>query len=82
MRVFSVEKHMDTVPEEFLVVSVVTFQHLETRAKVRDKKDDRLLLDPKRRQNGLTYCEEQKSSQGSGSKNRKTRETGVKFHAD
>ena len=45
---------MDSVPEETHVVSVMTQEPLETVAKVRDKKDDRLLLHPIRRQNRLT----------------------------
>ena len=44
----------DNVPKETHVVSVMTFQLLETRAKVRDEKGDRLLPHPIRRQNRLT----------------------------
>ena len=51
--VFSV-RHTDNVPEETHVVSVMTYKPLESVAKVRDEKDDRLLLHPIRRQNRLT----------------------------
>ena len=63
--VFS-RRHKDNVPKETLVVSVMTSKcPLETRAKVRDEKDDRLLPHPIRRRK-QTDGEEQKSSQGSG----------------
>ena len=45
---------MDNVPKETHVVSVMTSKPLETVAKVRDEKDDRLLLHQIRRQNRLT----------------------------
>ena len=45
---------MDNVPEETHVVSLMTEEPLETVARVKDKKDDRLLLHPIRRQNRLT----------------------------
>ena len=46
-------RHLDKVPKETHVVSVMTHKPLETVAKVRDEKDDRLLLHPIRRQNRL-----------------------------
>ena len=58
-------RHMDNVRKETHVVSVMTSKTLETEDKVRDKKDDRLLMHPIRRQNRLTG---QKSSQGIVSK--------------
>ena len=42
---------MDIVPKETHVVSVMTQKPLETKAKARDEKGDRLLLHPTRRQN-------------------------------
>ena len=57
---------MDSVPEETHAVLVMTHKLLETVAKVRDKKDDLLLLHPIRRQNRTDG--EEKSSPGSGSK--------------
>ena len=45
---------MDNLPKKTHVVSVMTHKLLETVAKVRDEKDDRLLLHPIRRQNRLT----------------------------
>ena len=45
---------MDNVPKETHLVSVMTHKRLETVAKVRDEKDDRLLLHPTRRQNRLS----------------------------
>ena len=60
-------RHMDNVPKETHVVSVMTLWPLETRAKVRDEKDDRLLPHQIRKQNRLT-ARDKKSSQGSGSK--------------
>ena len=51
--VFSGE-HMDNVPKETHVVSVMAHKPLETRAVVRDEKGDRLLPHPIRRQNKLT----------------------------
>ena len=45
-------KHMDNVPKETHLVSVMTLWPLETRAKV--EKGDRLLPHPIRRQNRLT----------------------------
>ena len=47
-------KHTDNVPKETPVVSVMTLQLLETVAKVRDEKDDRLLLHTLQWQNRLT----------------------------
>ena len=47
-------KHMENVPEETRVVSVMTQMPMETGAKIMDTKDDRLLLHPIRRQNRLT----------------------------
>ena len=45
---------MDNVPKETHIVSVMTSWPLETRAKVRDEKGDRLLPHPTRRHNRLT----------------------------
>ena len=45
---------MDNFLKETVVVSVMTLQLLETVARVRDEKADRLLLHPIRRQNRLT----------------------------
>ena len=45
---------MDNVAKETHVVSVMTQLPLETVARVRDEKDDRLLPHPIRRQNRLT----------------------------
>ena len=59
--------HMDNVPKETHVVSLMTSKTLEKEDAVRGEKDDRLLLHPIRRQNRLDG-EGQKSSQGSGSK--------------
>ena len=58
---------MDNVPKETHVVSVMTSRPLETVARDRDEKDDRLLLHQIQRQNRLT-ARDKKSSQGSGSK--------------
>ena len=58
-------KHMDNVPKETRVVSVMTSKPLETVAKIRDEKDERLLLHLKAKQ---TEGEGQKSSEGSGNK--------------
>ena len=73
-------RHMDNVPKETHVVSVMTSKTLDTEAKARDEKDDRLLLASIRRQNRLDG-EGQKSSQGSDSK-QESSWTRVKFHAD
>ena len=43
-------RHMDNVPQETHVVSVMTQEPLETVAMARDEKDDRLLPHPIRRQ--------------------------------
>ena len=43
-------RHMDSDQEETHVVSVMTQEHLETVAKVREEKDDRLLPHQIRRQ--------------------------------
>ena len=45
---------MDNNPKETRVVSLMTHNPVETVAKVRNEKDDRLLLHPIRRQNRLT----------------------------
>ena len=58
---------MDNVPKETHAVSVMTHKTLETEDKVRDEKDDRLLLHPNSKAK-KTDGEGQKSSQGSGSK--------------
>ena len=47
-------RHMDNVPKETQVGSVMTSKTLETEDKFRGEKDDRLLLHPTRRQNRLT----------------------------
>ena len=47
-------RHMDNVPKVTHVASVMTHKTLETEDKVRDEKDDHLLLHPTRRQNRLT----------------------------
>ena len=47
-------KAQDNVPKETHAVSVMIQEFLETVAKVRDEKDDRLLLHPIRFQNRLT----------------------------
>ena len=47
-------RHMDNVPNETHVVSVMIHESLESVTKVRDINDDRLLLHPIRRQNRLT----------------------------
>ena len=73
-------RHMDSFPEETHVVSVMTHKPLETMAKVRDKKDDRLLLHPIRRQNRLTARGKNRHRDQAG--NRKAHWTRVKFHAD
>ena len=62
------------------VFSVMTFQPLETRAKVRDEKGDRLLLHPSRRHNRLTA--RVKNPHRDQAVNRKTHWIRVKFHAD
>ena len=70
---------MDNVPEETHVVSVMIQESLETVAQVRDKKDDRLLLHPTRRQNRLTARNE--NLHRDQAVNRKTLWVRVKFHA-
>ena len=71
--------HMDNVPEKTHVVSVMIQESQETKAKVRDKEDDRLLLHPIRRQNRLTR---DKNPHRDQAVNRKTRWIRVNFHAD
>ena len=73
-------KHMDNVPKETHSGSVMTFQPLETIAKVRNEKGDRLLPHPIRRQNRLTA--RNKNPHRDQARNRKTRKTRVKIHAD
>ena len=68
------------VPKETHVVSVMTHKTLETEDKVRDEKDDRLLLHPIRRQNRLTARD--KNPPKDQVKERKPHWTRVKFHAD
>ena len=72
--------HMDNVPKETHVVSVMTSKPLETVAKIRDEKDDRLLLHTIRSQNRLTARD--KNPQRDQAVNRKTHLIRVKFHAD
>ena len=71
-------KHMDSDPKEAHVVSVMTSKPLETVERVRDDKDDRLLLHPTRRQNRLTAWAKNLHK----AINMKTRKTREKFHAD
>ena len=71
-------RHMDNVPEETHVVSVVV-QRVETEAN-RDKKDDRLLLHPIRRQNRPMARD--KNPHRDQAINRKALWTRVKFHAN
>ena len=73
-------RHMDKVPKETHVVSVMTHKTLETEDKVRDEKDDRLLLHPIRRQNRLTAKDKHPHTDQAA--NRKTHWTRVTFHAD
>ena len=73
-------RHMDSDREETHVVSVMSQGSLETVAKVRDTKDDRLLLHPSRRQNRLTAMD--KNLHTDQAVNRQTRWIRVKFHAD
>ena len=70
-------KHMANVPQETHVVSVMTSQPLETKAKVRDEKGNRLLPHPIRRQNRLTA--RNKNPHMDQAINRKIRKTRVKF---
>ena len=62
------------------VVSAMTHKPLETVAKVRDEKDDRLLLPPIRRQSRLTARD--KNPQRDQAIKRKAFWTRVKYHAD
>ena len=71
---------MDNVPKETHVVSVMTSKPLGTVARVRDEKDDRLLLHPIRRQIRLTARD--KNPHRDQAVNRKTHLIRVKFHAD
>ena len=71
---------MDNVPKETHAVSVMTSNPLETVEKVRDEKDDRLLLLPIRRQNRLTA--RGKHVYRDQAVDRKTEWIRVKFHAD
>ena len=74
-------RHLDNVPKETHVVSVMTqAKPLGTAAKVRDEKDDRLLLHPIRRRNRLTA--RNTSPQRDQAKERNALWTRVKFHAD
>ena len=74
-------KQKDNVPQETHVVSVMTLhQLLETVAKVRDEKDDRLLPPPMQRQNRLT--DSNKYPLKDQAINRKTQSIRVKFNAD
>ena len=71
---------MDNVPQETHVVSVKTSKPLETVAKVRDKKDNRLLLHPIQRLNRLAA--RNKNPHRDQAVDRKTLWTRVKFHDD
>ena len=73
-------RHTDNVRQETRVVSVMTHKSLETRAVVRDKKGDRLLPHPIRRQNGLTPRDI--NPHKDQAINRKTQEVRVKLHVD
>ena len=73
-------KHTDNVPKETHVVSVMTLWPLETRAKGRDEKGDRLLPHPTQRQNRLTA--RNINLHRDQAMNRRNRETRVKFHAE
>ena len=73
-------RHMDCVPKETHVVSVMTSKPLATVARVRDEKDDRLHLHPTRRQNRLTARDT--NPPRDQAINRKTRNRRAKFHAD
>ena len=77
---FSSGTHKDNVPKETPVVSVMTSKPLETVAKVRDEKDDRLLLHPIRSQNRLTARD--KNPHRDQAIKRKTHLIRVKFVAD
>ena len=79
--VFS-ERHKDNVPKETLVDSVMTNKPLETvaEAKVRDKKDNRLLPHPVRDQHRLTARD--KSPHRNPAINRKTQRIRVDLHTD
>ena len=65
------QAHDHLIPEETNVVSVMTQRSLEPVAKVRNDKDDRLLLHPTRRQNRLTA--RNKNPHRDQAANRKTR---------
>ena len=71
---------MDNVPDETHALSVMIQESLETVAKIRDRKEDRLLPQPTRRQNRLTA--RSKKPHRDQAINRKIRVTRVKFHAD
>ena len=73
-------RHMDNVPKETHVVSVMTSKPQGTVAKVRDEKDNRLLVHPTRRQNRLTARD--KHPHRDQAVNMKTHLIRVKFHAD
>ena len=73
-------RHMDSVPKETHVVSVMIQESLATVARVRVEKDDRLLLHPTRRQNRLTARDT--NPPRDQAINRKTRNRRAKFHAD
>ena len=70
---------MDSVPKETHVVSVMRSKPLETMARARDEKDDRLLLHPIRKQNRLTAWD--KNPHRDQAVNRKTHLIRVNFHA-
>ena len=73
-------RHMDNVPQETHVVSVMPSKTLEAEDKVRGGGDDRLLLHPIRRQNRLTARD--KNPHRDQAVNRKNQWIRVKFHAD
>ena len=77
---FQWQAHDHLIPEETHVVSVMTQRSLEPVAKVRNDKDDRLLLHPTPRQNRLTA--RNKNPHRDQAANRKTRWIRVKFLAD
>ena len=73
-------RHMDNVPKETHVVSVMTSLLLETEGMVRGEKDDRLLLHPIRSQNRLTARD--KNPHRNQAIDRKTQWIRVNFHSD
>ena len=73
-------RHINNVRKETHAASVMTNLLMETCAKVRDEKDDRLLPHPIRRQR-LT-ARDKNPSKESGNKEGSSSDKGSKFHAD